>query len=563
LDKAQDDNELNKCLVSAVKSSRRKGYHGQDCDSQMPELYETATQRAIKLLEHVAHVKVEKEEFFDVQSESSDADALKQRVKIHIKGIKLKDDFVDANDSKWKEIVMNNYDFVYQRISSNKDPKCSAAKFARFHDLDQVNYNTMQKEEVVQRDDNLLIDMRNKHESIEKEVVGQSTINFYDEQKFGFKQLFLKLAFEQIQGDLDLTHNFEMIYEFIKTFKEDLTNLKLRVISKTSLKSNHYWLLAIIPKLTSLKHFTLFQHVRDGNQNAPNDFFKFLAKAFSYFNKNQMSLDSFQMYGVNICHNDVLYSILKHIPDVKVLTFNNLVIDDSEYKAIGKVLSDYKNITELNLCGVRMTTQQSKEIADGLMRAKQLEVLRLCHNPNLECSSIIYNLAFSPRIRLIDVSENFMFSATSYEAIYKLIKISGSIETLSLRNTNFMSQLKKSDLNLAQAIGQSKSLKHLFFDTTSESYGSSFTGLEVFFKGIAMNKYKNGSLTHLSMVNGCKVDSAASVAGLFNSFKISDKDHEIWYGEKKVAEEMKLDQLEKKFHFGLQRFNLSGFNKFM
>ncbi len=42
--------------------------------------------------------------------------------------------------------------------------------------------------------------------------------------------------------------------------------------------------------------------------------------------------------------------------------------------------------------------EKTKEIADGLMRAKQLEVLRLNNNPSLKLEQIIYNLAFSPKI---------------------------------------------------------------------------------------------------------------------------------------------------------------------
>ena len=53
-------------------------------------------------------------------------------------------------------------------------------------------------------------------------------------------------------------HDFEMIYEFIKEFGKELTSLKLRVINKTSLKSNHYWLMAIIPKLKSMHALTIY-----------------------------------------------------------------------------------------------------------------------------------------------------------------------------------------------------------------------------------------------------------------------------------------------------------------
>ena len=39
---------------------------------------------------------------------------------------------------------------------------------------------------------------------------------------------------------------------------------------------------------------------------------------------------------------------------------------------------------------------------------------------------------------------------------------------------------------------------------------------------------------------------------------ISDKDEEIWYGDKKTAEAMKFEQLKKNFHFALRRLSLSG-----
>jgi hypothetical protein len=69
----------------------------------------------------------------------------------------------------------------------------------------------------------------------------------------------LKLAFESLMNDLDITHDFEMIYEFIKTYGNDLTSIKLRIIEKRSLKSNHYWLMAIIPKLTKLKTLKFYK----------------------------------------------------------------------------------------------------------------------------------------------------------------------------------------------------------------------------------------------------------------------------------------------------------------
>ena len=46
-----------------------------------------------------------------------------------------------------------------------------------------------------------------------------------------------------------------------------------------------------------------------------------------------------------------------------------------------------------------------KNIADGLMRAKQLEVIKLGENSVMAASvnAVVYSLAFSPKIRHIDL----------------------------------------------------------------------------------------------------------------------------------------------------------------
>lgn len=167
----------------------------------------------------------------------------------------------------------------------------------------------------------------------------------------------MKLFFEQLIIDLDLTHNFEMIYEFIKVFQEDLTSLKFRLIDKTSLKSNHYWIMAILPKLKYLRHLTIYRGVE--NFNMPIDFFKFMVKAFNYFKENGHSLDSLalinvQNYGSSVT-GDHLFSILKNIQNVQLLDFTHTPLNLNDCKAIGKVLSDFKNIRELVLVDTKLS----------------------------------------------------------------------------------------------------------------------------------------------------------------------------------------------------------------
>jgi hypothetical protein len=71
------------------------------------------------------------------------------------------------------------------------------------------------------------------------------------------------------------------------------------------------------------------------------------------------------------------------------------------------------------------------------MRAKQLQIIKMAKNTNIGkgADAILYNLAFSPKINHVDFSDAVLNSSDTAEAIYKLVKISGSLETLILKNT--------------------------------------------------------------------------------------------------------------------------------
>lgn len=122
--------------------------------------------------------------------------------------------------------------------------------------------------------------------------------------------------------------------------------------------------------------------------------------------------------------------------------------------------------------GCNLDVSKGKEIADGLMRAKQLEILKIGKNPSLGAGghAILYNLAFSPKINHIDFSENSMSNNESAEAIYKLIKISGSLETLLLDFTNINNYLTK---DFFIALGENKTLSYFSISMSSGNMGSS------------------------------------------------------------------------------------------
>ncbi len=144
--------------------------------------------------------------------------------------------------------------------------------------------------------------------------------------------------------------------------------------------------------------------------------------------------------------------------------------------------------------------------------------------------AILYNLAFSPKITHIDFSDSPLNSSDSAEAIYKLVKISGSLETLILQNTQINNNLKE---EFFIALGENKTLTHLNLNNVSYTNQNV---LQLLGKACAMNKKKNGNLKYLALSNGFM--NYNSFKAFLESFKISDYAQEMWYGDKKIAKDM-------------------------
>jgi len=164
--------------------------------------------------------------------------------------------------------------------------------------------------------------------------------------------------------------------------------------------------------------------------------------------------------------------------------------------------------------------------------------------------TVIYNLAFSPKIRHIDVSDAIKSSAEVAEAFYKLIKISGAVETLNMRNSGVAQHLNNEDF--FKALGENKTIKHLMIDAVGPV---SSDQQKLLGKAVAMNAYRNGALEMLSVEKWFK--SKGTFWYFIDSLNISNKDHELWYGDKKVAQEMKKEDLVKHMNFKIKYLNIA------
>jgi Ran GTPase-activating protein (RanGAP) involved in mRNA processing and transport len=69
-----------------------------------------------------------------------------------------------------------------------------------------------------------------------------------------------------------------------------------------------------------------------------------------------------------------------------MLKITNYTIKRDDAKAIGKFISEKMTIKELDFSNSVLSTDCAKEIADGLMRAKNIEILKLGENPNFDCT---------------------------------------------------------------------------------------------------------------------------------------------------------------------------------
>ncbi len=120
-------------------------------------------------------------------------------------------------------------------------------------------------------------------------------------------------------------------------------------------------------------------------------------------------------------------------------------------------------------------------------------------------------------------------NAECCEGVYKLIKISGSLEYLNISLSGIYDGLSR---DFFTALGENKTLKALLLDSASWFYNQ----LNEFGKAVAFNSMKNGSLETISAVGGFDQNSANT---FFRGMFISEYEHENWYGDKNLAAKMK------------------------
>ena len=378
-------------------------------------------------------------------------------------------------------------------------------------------------------------------------IENHKTFHEYDES-LTWCDLFAKLDFEDFLDTFPLMGDFKPLYDYLHAVNGRVKSLFLRIQYKRLLKSGYYWYMVILSKMVGLETLII-----SDVENRLGSTYKHLVKGFNNFAEKGGKLKKLFLHQ---CYTNYLtggiYKILRNLPELEAIqTFGSNLGDDSGL-SFGKILSENKNVRELDLSNTSYSDKVAKDIADGLMRAKMLEVLKLrnssyCVNG---ITSMLYNLAFSPRIKFIDLTNcSIGGNANLCEALYKLIKISGSMEHLILNGTNCSSGLTK---DFFLALGENKTLQSLHMDTTSR-YSNDFA--QKLGTSVAMNAKKKGSLDTLSCKGGF---DNGTLENFINNLYISEQSHEYWYGDHQTARNMEGNDLEKSLHCNIIHFNIEG-----
>lgn len=433
------------------------------------------------------------------------------------------------NDPKWKESVLLKFSWINLMIT--KYP--TAIEIASISNSRKINKKNKESYQI-------------HLEEIMNEGKTEKIINEFGE-KFGWMELFMKLEFETLIDYFACNPDFKQFYHYLDLVAPYLQEVCIQLIPKKNIKSGYFWLTRILTRMTKLKSLTLYSKV---GVASPNDITKALTKGFENFSKGSGALHRLNLSNVTGFDSKIL-GLSKYMSELRTLKLNNCsYVTIHMGKFINKILADFKYLSELDLSNASIDNSCAKELADGLMRAKQLEKLILAGNRNTAetMNTIIYNLAFSPKITYLDISDITMGKKNNevVEVLTKLLVLSGSIETIIINECKINGSLND---EFFKALGANKTLKHLYIN------GSAITHGEWLGKAIAMNAKKNGSLETL---NAKECFNAPNVWTQFlENLWISEKDHEDLYGDQNEARKMFGEQLVKKLYCNLKSLKVN------
>ena len=441
---------------------------------------------------------------------------------------------LEPENAKWREVTITKFPWISD-LTVNLPESERAKPAALAYMADQMKILYKDTEPYVKHKKSAL------HGEFDKL---RETITFSEyNPDMNWRELFMKLDFEYFMEMFAYNPDFKRFYSLMELISPYVKCLCIAVLPKKNIKSGYHWLTALLTGFTKLNTLKLYTK---GIGGITFDVMKCLQKGMNNFKEGGGKMLKIEFDRMPVLTDQKLLVALRSIPDLRVISMKGLYVSYQIAAILNKVLTDFKFIQELDLTDCKLNVQCGKEIADGLMRAKQMEILRLSQNPALSDAvpNIIYNLAFSPKVSLVDISDISLLNkaADAVESIYKLLTISGSLKVLLMDRVGINNSFQ---LPFFKALGINKTL------TAISMNGNVFSNYEYLGKAIALNAKRSGSLEYFSAVEA--MGSYANFRTMIDNFWVSDYDNEMWYGDESEARKMHGEQKNRKFFFTLKQ----------
>ena len=524
--------QLNEKLKQAFLNSKNKGYHGTDEVRYVPPQQE--------------QVKFYMNKYEPLENFLQDGKLL------------------DAENTKWKD-SLNKFDIVneYKYTFPNKEiTPLSLIRFYREKMSESLLFDTpndiVKKESLflsntpndkVKKDCNKIGSKINKRKFVKK-VEDEEII-----EKLTWKQVYIKFYLEEYCKFFPYIADFKQFYKIVDLVKNDVVHFSFNISSCGILKSDFNYVRVLLSKLTSLKYLELIF-----SKEITIKLLKNLVKGVSNGLKEKATIEHLKI----ITNNNVfqfstkelnILTILDNMPSLKILDVSNVVLDINKVLRIRNHLYYYKKISVLDLSNCYLNDNMSNELADGIMKAKALEKLYISSNEMQKgLANILYNLAFQPSIKIIDISNNSKADLKEVStSLHKFIKMSQTVECIIANNIrDFNKQLTN---EFYYSLGDTNCLNYL--DLSGNGPFSNINGLGM---AVSFNALKNGSLVYLN-ISKCNL--------FYNEFKeflkgmsVSENDHNKWYGFQFNSEIQKdsKEYFESHFHCNLKTLVLTDNN---
>jgi len=479
--------DLNKKLKQAFENSKKKKYHGADEVRYVPPPSE--------------------------------------QIKFYMQRYEPIDNFVKdgkllpAEDKKWKE-QLDKFELIkeFKYTYPNKEmTSLDIVRFIREKYSETLFFDVKAFQDLKKKNGNKIGEGLNKKKFVKK---------YEDEEiikKLSWKQLYIKLYLEDYCKYFPYIADFKQLYSLLDLVKDEVIHFVLYTSREGILKSDYNYIRAILSKLNSIQYLELIF-----TKGANIKLLKNLVKGISNSLKAKTPIEHLKIIcdknNYNYSTKDLnILTILDNLPSLKILDVSNVPLNLNTVLRIRNHLYYYKKITVLDLSYCNLDDQMSNELADGIMKAKALEKLYISNNNMSKgLSNILYNLAFQPSIKIIDISNNNSCDKKETSiSLHKFIKMSQTVETIIANNISTLNQQLTNDFYYA--LGDSNNLVYL--DLSKNGVFSNLSNLGM---AISFNALKNGSLAYLDIsFDGINIDTFKN---FLKGLKVSENDHNRWYG---------------------------------